>query len=208
MNYPDPTIPYAGRNYAADRMKIVASWVEGVDVLDVGCWHGEFEDFLPEGKRVTGIDLLQDAVEDSKRHHPEHRYFRMDASSLTFTPSSFDTVVMMELIEHIGDSASLLAGIRRVLRPDGILIVSTPTTISRPQIRRILGMISRPHFRKIIASIDAEERYTGDQRDHIHEWSAYTLYRLLHRSGFSFVDCRFIRGWPFPEDMMLKVRRS
>jgi 2-polyprenyl-3-methyl-5-hydroxy-6-metoxy-1,4-benzoquinol methylase len=59
-----------------------------------------------------------------------------DAGALPFSKDSLDSVVCLEVIEHVPDAEILLREIARVLRPDGLLIVSTPNKWATSPLQR------------------------------------------------------------------------
>ncbi len=105
----------------------------GGDVLDVGSAWG-FNPMALErlGYRVVGIDLVADpfdaGVRIARHNHVPLRLACADVSRLPFRDASFDAVTMVETFEHIfvDDRPRALAECRRVLRPGGILSLSTP----------------------------------------------------------------------------------
>jgi O-antigen biosynthesis protein len=99
------------------------------EVLDIACGEG-YGSYLLAGtaKRVIGVDMSPEAI-----RHGESRYatsnleFRQgECSRIPLENSSVDMVVSFETIEHHDQHESMLAEIKRVLRPDGMLVISTP----------------------------------------------------------------------------------
>jgi SAM-dependent methyltransferase len=99
-------------------------------VLDAACGVGYGIEILAraDAAAVTGIDVDPAAVAESKARFGEHAeaIVEGDLQQLPFEDDSFDVVVSFETIEHVVDAERALAEMRRVLRPAGVLIVSSP----------------------------------------------------------------------------------
>ena len=111
------------------RYVLVQPMVAGKDVLDVACGEGYGASFMADVARsVIGVDISDDAVEHALSTYKNvNLTFRQgDATKLDFVDASFDVVVSFETIEHLLEQAQMLSEIRRVLRPDGILVISSP----------------------------------------------------------------------------------
>jgi SAM-dependent methyltransferase len=112
------------------RYHFAAKFVEPSSrVVDVGCGTGYGAAMLAgRAARVTGIDNAGQAVQYARQNYllPNLHFSCADCRTLPFRDSSFDRAVMFEVIEHVWEQDSCLNEIRRVLAPDGILILSTP----------------------------------------------------------------------------------
>jgi 2-polyprenyl-3-methyl-5-hydroxy-6-metoxy-1,4-benzoquinol methylase len=105
--------------------------VDGLDVVDLACGEGFGSAILAASARqVIGIDISNSAV-----RHAESRYqvqnlsfICADAVNLPLPDHCADVVVSFETIEHLADQAGMMAEIRRVLRPAGFLVMSSPNT--------------------------------------------------------------------------------
>lgn len=104
-------------------------------VLDLGCSQGITSILCARaGHEVLGIDREEDRIEyaraDLSAKPPEVRErveFRVgDASALGLPDSSFDTVILGEILEHLPDPAPVLAEAARVAKPAGTLLLTTP----------------------------------------------------------------------------------
>jgi SAM-dependent methyltransferase len=79
------------------------------------------------GRKALGIDRKLRRALDHEFGHPANpaRFLQMDASNLTFANDTFDVVYSYSVFEHLPDPASVLREVVRVLRPGGMLYVST-----------------------------------------------------------------------------------
>ena len=102
---------------------------EGKDVLDVACGEGYGSGLLGAVARtVVGVDVVpggdrpcRDALQSE-----QVTFVQADATALPIASSSVDTVVCFETLEHLSDHDGLLGELVRVLRSDGVLLLSTP----------------------------------------------------------------------------------
>ena len=109
----------------------IAKNLHPLDILDIGCGAGYGTATLAESaSSATGIDLAPEAIDYARSHYqrPHLRFLLGSAPDLPFAAASFDLITAFEVIEHVADGAKLLAEARRVMRPGGVLLVSTPNT--------------------------------------------------------------------------------
>ena len=108
----------------------------GKRALDVGCGAGLLAEPLARlGAAVTGIDAAPENVAVA-RAHAAGAGLAIDYRAVgveTLGDERFDLVTCMEVIEHVSDPAAFVAGLRQVLAPGGLLVMSTPnrTPLSR-----------------------------------------------------------------------------
>ena len=116
------------------RYALAREWVRPqMQVLDAACGLGYGAAILRTDStvRITGVDLSRDAVEYAQRHYANvaagDRFLAGEVTQLAFAKdSTFDLVTSFETIEHVLDSEAYLAELKRVLKPDGRLILSVP----------------------------------------------------------------------------------
>jgi GT2 family glycosyltransferase/ubiquinone/menaquinone biosynthesis C-methylase UbiE/glycosyltransferase involved in cell wall biosynthesis len=99
-------------------------------VLDLACGEGYGSALMSEvAHSVTGLDLADEAISHASSTYAFRnnlKFLQGSAHALPLSEASFDVVVSFETIEHLVEQAELLAEIRRVLRPEGVLVVSSP----------------------------------------------------------------------------------
>lgn len=113
-----------------------AQLAEGRDVLDAACGTGYGSRILEDAgaASVTGIDVSSDAVQATAERLGDRGAATVaDIRDLPFEDESFDLVVSFETIEHIAEGEKAIAEFRRVLRSDGILVVSSPNPAVYPE---------------------------------------------------------------------------
>jgi SAM-dependent methyltransferase len=104
----------------------------GSDILEIGCAYGSGSKLLKDlnGKHSTysGIDLSADAVNSAKSEYSRFgRFLVSDAENLSaFQNETFGNVISFENIEHVKNPRKSFIEIFRVLKQDGLLILSTP----------------------------------------------------------------------------------
>lgn len=105
------------------------------DYLDVGCgdgrWTTDVHRFLEgcqAGVRGHGVDISSRAIGFARLISPHLDFEDFDGRHLPFEDASFDLATSIEVIEHIEDDSETLhlQEIRRVLRPGGLLVLTTP----------------------------------------------------------------------------------
>jgi len=103
--------------------------VKGADVLDIASGEGYGSLLLAEAaKSVIGIDLDHQAVSHAASTYIKDnlRFMQGDCIAIPLSDASVDCVVSFETLEHHDQHEEMMAEIKRVLRPGGVLIISTP----------------------------------------------------------------------------------
>lgn len=111
------------------RYAFAAPIVTGLDVLDAACGEGYGSAMLSASAHsVTSVDVSSKAIEHAKRRYdlPNVVYQQADCCSLPFEDHTFDCIVSFETIEHLEGQSKMLSEFRRVLKPTGFLLISSP----------------------------------------------------------------------------------
>ncbi len=109
--------------------------LKGKKVLDVGCGDGSLTYLLARRDTIVvgvdneelGLDFARDNLKKIDPHNKlQYSFAQASAYELPFEPNSFDVVVSCEVIEHLREPERMLAECKRVLRPGGKLVLTTP----------------------------------------------------------------------------------
>ncbi len=157
-------------------------------VLDVGCGRGFFLGHLVESglTGLVGVDVFEDVQPDG------WEFRRGDVTSaLPAEDASFDCVVAGEIIEHVPNPDDFLREIRRVLRPGGVLVVSTPNMVSWAN-RVLVPLGVQPLGTETSSEIALGRRHRvlgqGNQvQGHLKVFTHRALGEILERYGFEVV---------------------
>jgi len=107
-----------------------ARLVENKDVLDIACGEGYGSAMLAKHARsVNGVDIADSAIQHARKTYHDIRGLEFkvgDAAQIPLDDDSVDVVVSFETIEHHDRHREMISEIRRVLRRDGLLIISSP----------------------------------------------------------------------------------
>lgn len=158
------------------RYNYAKKFVKYSNVLDVGCGYGFGKEFFPR-LFYYGIDYYKPAI-DYARDNYMGEFKVMNAPPLQFPDKLFDNVLCLEVIEHMPreKGEQLLKEMFRVLKPNGILFLTTPNFDN--------GEVYKKGFRK----------------HHDIEYHSKDMQQMIRKSGFKIIHIGglvipFIYGW-------------
>ncbi len=168
----------------------------GQRVVDLGCSTGFISDELrAAGADVTGVDIDQPGLERARRRFGgEIPFLRADGASLPWADRSIDAVVFNHIYEHVVDPDAVMAEIRRVLRPTGLVYLGLGNR---------LGIVE-PHYKLPFLSwlpYAAADRYVAafGRAERYHE-------RFRTRAGLRRL-CRALRIWDYTYTVLAEPAR-
>lgn len=153
----------AWRSGGEERMRqrkaaALAKVAPGAAVLEIGCRDGGLRRFLPSDLRYQGMDIAPEfAAQDI--------LIRDVSDGIPFPDASYDHVFCIEVLEHVPDPFGALTEIRRVLKPDGVLVLSVPNPY---------------HVKELIWNL----LRIPDRQGHIYGWTRQNMTALGLMTGF------------------------
>jgi 2-polyprenyl-3-methyl-5-hydroxy-6-metoxy-1,4-benzoquinol methylase len=168
------------------RVKIMLAMADRLDleeknILDIGCHDGIFLSLVKNRRNnFFGLEASDWGVEKAqKKEIKATKFFWNDESKLPYQDNFFEVVVAGEIIEHIFDTDFFLAEIRRVLRPGGKLILSTPNIASLG--RRLFLLLGRDPMIEVSPNEDGSV-------GHIRYFTRKKLAKLLRKNDFNILE--------------------
>jgi ubiquinone/menaquinone biosynthesis C-methylase UbiE len=153
----------------------------GAAVLDLGCGAGEFSAALIDAAAPIAVDVAAEALRRAEARVPGLDVRLWEAGEpLPAADASVDVVWAGEVIEHVVDLAPWLSEIRRVLRPRGTLLLTTP---DHGTLKLLALALSPRRFAE----------HFEPRSDHVRFFSRRTLRALLEDLGFDIAELR-VRG--------------
>jgi ubiquinone/menaquinone biosynthesis C-methylase UbiE len=162
----------------------------GQRVLDLGCGAAPFTGLIRHkvgAGNVVGADVAEAVLKRARQIEPDTSFKLIPFDGpLPFADNEFDLLWASEVIEHVADTGRWLSEIRRVLKPSGRLLITTP---AHPRLRLLLGGIGR---------------YSEPLGDHLHLYDRRSLQTVLTEFGFRPVQIQTV-GPPALARMLLAV---
>lgn len=152
--------------------------VAGKDVLDAGCGVGDGCRILVDAgaTTITGLDNSQEAITQARAEFPElsDSFHLADLCRIDLPDDGFDVVVCFETIQMIADGERALSELSRVLRPGGLLLISSPRREGLPDSAGHVHEYYPAEFTAVI-----EERFANVARYRQHPWLASSIEPLV-----------------------------
>ena len=127
-------------------------------ILDVGAGEGFTLEMFRQnkiGKKLEGIEYMDEAIEFGKQFHPKVKIKKGDIYKLPYKDNSFDVIICTEVLEHLDDPIRALQELRRVTKKYVILSVPNEPLFTIQRFLRGKNMIK-----------------LGDHPEHIQHWSS------------------------------------
>lgn len=173
----------ANLDIADERSPNYLSWIAelvrpylGNSVLELGAGIGSITELYADGRRVVASDVSSDCVLALRRRFAQSSNVtvaRMDLRELSDGRDRFDSVVMINVLEHIENDARVLAELRRLLSPDGTIVLWVPA------LNGLYGQWDRKvgHYRR---------------------YSKWRLREVAHEAGLAIVELRYVNALAIP----------
>lgn len=197
--YENPAVPVAsgdGRSLRQARLLAAAlAGRPGGTVVDVGCGDGTAAATaapLLAGHRLIGIDWSQDALRRARPRMGAVVRGELEHGGLPLADGCADAVLFSEILEHLVDPDQALDELRRILKPGGHLMLSTPNLAAWYNRALLLAGV-QPVFSEVSLR-GIHGRPGSEVVGHLRLYTARALRSFLTASGFEDVK---ITGAPF-----------
>ena len=170
--------------------KLVADIPAGSTVLDMGCGNGSFLSlYRDRGWSLYGTDFSPTGIEIARSSYPEIEFILGDAQTsaddLLDQIGPVDLVISTEVIEHLYDPKAFLLTAYNMLKPGGVLVVTTPY---------------HGYLKNLVMALTGQmdKHYTVLwDHGHIKFWSAKTLGKAIADTGFELVEFKGAGRFPY-----------
>lgn len=166
-------------NYLLKKVIEIMNKEEKGKVLDIGCGNGDYSFRLKNlGFEVVALDI----DEERFKYKDEIEFCKCDITKgLPFSDNYFDYVIFLEVIEHLRNPYFVVGEISRILKPKGILILSTPNILNLKSRLRFLFEGSWEFFREPL--VEHVKLYKGNTKNlHLIAWRYHELEYMLYEN--------------------------
>ncbi len=169
-------------------------------MLDIGCGTADYIELAERhGAAYYGVDFAKTMAVQAKqrieRYGARHAALVGSGEALPFSDSSFDLVVAVGYIEYFRDPTMTLREIRRVLKPQGILVMQSYKRGLLGHVDRVTVNPVRAVYRRVVKPAGGyTQRLTVDRL-----YSSRQLDGVLSAHGFRRKDAMFNNFHPFPD---------
>lgn len=149
--------------------------------------------FCRQGFKTIGIDISAAAIQSNKQRFAQAEFQVVQADRPTpFPDGSFDAIYCSEVVEHVYDAHYIFGEFGRLLRPNGLLIVTTPY---------------HALVKNIIVAASSFDRHFNPTWQHIRFWTKSSLTRVAKAHGLTPVQWGHVgRFWPMPKSFFVTFR--
>jgi methionine biosynthesis protein MetW len=151
--------------------------IGGERLLDIGCGDGSIS-ILNKHKfrEIHGIDISETALREAAEKEVIVRLINLNEQPIPNKNSYYDAILCMDLIEHVIDPLNVLVEIKRVLKHNGQLLLTTPNIRYFRQLWKLIRLGEFPH-----TAGNSDIVWGGG---HIHYFTIKDITGLLEKAGF------------------------
>jgi len=142
------------------------------DILEIGCGIGNFVEYLVKSGKLTSIDIKNEYISKLKREYKDVQfgYGDIENNKFFFKKGRFDSIISLNVFEHIEDDQKALKNTYDLLKPQGHFSILVPA-------HKLLFS----HFDKELG--------------HFRRYSVSGLRKKLKQAGFKTVEIRYLNWW-------------
>ncbi|WP_424099132.1 class I SAM-dependent methyltransferase [Moorena producens] len=163
-------------------------------ILDIGCGNGSFTNFIAQqGYEVVGVEESESGIQLASDNFPDCQFIQGSIYNLPYTELSdkFDIVISLEVIEHLFYPKELVRAAKKILKPHGRLIITTPY---HGYLKNLMLAVTGKMDKHFTALWDG---------GHIKFFSVNTLTTLLESENYTDINFKFAGRYPYLWKSML-----
>lgn len=146
------------RNYNRWVISAFAPFI-GRSLLEIGMGHGGFYDHFPPLDTYVGLDIDGELVAHARARYPDRRFVQADVADPSLLDQlsdvRFDTVLCVNVLEHVVDDRAAVVGLLRLLEPGGHLLIFVPAFRQLyTDLDRLAGHLRRYTKSEVAALVD------------------------------------------------------
>jgi 2-polyprenyl-3-methyl-5-hydroxy-6-metoxy-1,4-benzoquinol methylase len=163
-------------------------------ILDIGCGNGSLSNLIAQnGYEVIGLEESNSGIKFANQSFPNCKFIQGSIYNIPYTElgEKFDVIISCEVIEHLFYPKELVKNVKQCLKPNGLLIITTPYN----------GYLKN----LIIAAVGKMDQHLTTLWDggHIKFFSVATMTTLLKTENYTNIKFKFAGRLPFLWKSML-----
>jgi 2-polyprenyl-3-methyl-5-hydroxy-6-metoxy-1,4-benzoquinol methylase len=152
--------------YFNNKLKNIENNILKGKILDIGCGLGFFLEVAEKrGWRAEGVEVSNYAASYLSKN--KYKAYCGELESLKLAEKSYDVITLFSVIEHLSNPLETLKEIRRLLKPDGLLIITAANQ------------------KGLLATFLGKRWFQYKYHGHLYFFSSVTLTKLLNKVGFT-----------------------
>lgn len=163
-------------------------------ILDIGCGNGSLTNFiLQQGYEVVGIEESESGIKLASDNYPDCQFIQGSIYDLPYKKleEKFDIVISLEVIEHLFYPKELVRAAKKILKPNGILIITTPY---HGYLKNLMLAVTGKMDKHFTALWDG---------GHIKFFSVNSLTSLIESENYTDINFKFAGRYPYLWKTML-----
>lgn len=203
-NYPEDRLTYSSLSGIIRKKWVIKKLAElpPGNLLDCGCNIGRISAEWKKGA-VFGVDIAYSLLARGKVMYPHISFIQGDLQMIQFfKPNSIDNAIAIEVVEHLEKVDDFLIGIFEILKPNGLILITTPSySFKRPTMAK-LG---------VLRSYGVKKGVIGEEYLHT-AYKPAELKMILEKAGFTVLELGSfefeLRGWVKPFTILSRIFES
>jgi alkylated DNA repair protein alkB family protein 8 len=190
---------------------------EGERILDLGCGNGRLIE-LASRADYFGVDISEKMVEIAKKRYPQGKFFLVEPLTLPFKDNFFDKVFCLSVFHHIPSKKyrlRFLKEIKRVLKKDGLLILTVWDLLPKKKIKllllkytilKLIGKSKLDFFDIFLPWKDFRGRVIIKR--YLHIFTLKTLKKLIKKAGFKVIEAKILKRSEKENNLLIIAKNS